>query len=101
MTAFGGGQLPTWFRSRDRLAKEVSAISGRRISDRTLRRISTVVAFGVSELNRAMDAGVISIAAAAELARLPDEMQRHTLELNPRAIRYIVRQIRSDRGMQS
>jgi len=69
------GQLPTWFRTRDFVAERVGKLSGRHLSDRTLRRIKFVMRAGVPQLVAAMDAGEISIAAAAQLARMPSDMQ--------------------------
>lgn len=73
------GQLPTWFRTRDFVAERVGKIAGWRFSDRTLRRIKFVKHAGVPQLVAAMDAYEISIAAAAQLARMPPDAQLECL----------------------
>jgi hypothetical protein len=75
MSVADQGQLPTWHRRRDAIAAEVSRQAGRRMSDRTLRRLSRATTYGIPALGEAMDKGIISIAAAAELALLPSELQ--------------------------
>ena len=73
------GQLPTWYRTRDRAAKDIGKRMGRRTSDRTVRRILFAVKNGCPELVVAMDGDRLSIAAAAELARLDHDYQRRCL----------------------
>jgi hypothetical protein len=91
------GQLPTWWRARDARAQEAGKLAGRRLSDRTLRRIVAVMAAGCPELIAAMDARAVSIGAAAELARLTHDEQRRCLQ--DRRVRRIV--LRSLRGLET
>jgi hypothetical protein len=88
------GHLPTWFRRRDAVAAYVSKLGGRKMSNRTLRRLTLVADAGIPELQHAMDHGRITIAAAAELARLPSEYQQKALA-NPTLRRSFVRILRS------
>jgi hypothetical protein len=89
------GQLPTWWRRCDELARQASKTGARRMSDRTLLRIRFVVVNGSSELIAAMDAERVSIAAAAELARTPADIQMKCIA-NPKLRREVVAIIREN-----
>jgi len=89
------GQLPTWHRRRDARAQFVSRLGGSRYSDRTLRRIRFVGERGVSALRDAMDQRHLSIAAAFELAKLPNELQEQAVA-DPQLRKAVVRIIRSE-----
>jgi hypothetical protein len=89
------GQLPTWWRRRDERARMTSKIAGRRMSDRTLRRLRFIVENGSPELIAAMAAERISFAAAAELARVPVEIQVKCVE-NPKVRRRVVAVLREN-----
>jgi ParB family chromosome partitioning protein len=61
--------------SRDKVAKAVG------MSESTLRRAKIAVQTGIPEVAEAMDAGTISIASAAKIAKLPTEDQKSELEI--------------------
>jgi len=90
------GQLPTWWRKRDKVAVETGRLAGRRMSDRTLRRLQFAIANGPPELRAALDSGRLSIAAAADLARLPADLL-NTCLANARCRREALRIIRAER----
>jgi hypothetical protein len=92
MTA-AAGHLPTWWRARDEAARRVAKFTGRRMSDRTLRRAAFVVANGSKALVAEMNAERISIAAAAALACLPADMQA-TCIANRKVRREVLRVLR-------
>jgi hypothetical protein len=87
------GQLPTWWRTRDEMAVLVSKWSGSRKSDRTLRRLAFAIEAGCPALREALNADRLSIAAGAELARLPVELQTKCLD-DPARRRSMLRALR-------
>jgi hypothetical protein len=64
---------------------------------RTRRRARRVVEQGVPELVEAMDQGVVSVAAAAEVAPLPPEEQREAVAGGPEAVRERAREAQAQR----
>jgi hypothetical protein len=90
------GQLPTWYRRRDARTKAVSQYTGKPMSNRTHRRLHAASERGCPELLAAMDAGTVTIAAAAELARLSHDDQRKLLA-NVKLCKVVIRVLRGDR----
>lgn len=79
------GQMPAWYRRRDAVAEFINRMGGQRMSNRTLRRAKFVKVNGDPLLRAAMNEGAITVAAAAELARLPVDAQRECV--NDRVLR--------------
>jgi hypothetical protein len=67
---------------------------------RALRRLSFAISSGCPELKAALDAGHVTVAAAAELARLPADTQLACLH-NREVRKRVVRMLRSIRGQAS
>lgn len=87
------GQMPTWFRRRDLLAEYISSFGGTKMSSRTMRRIRFVRDRGIPALMAAVDNGTITIAAAAELARLGEREQERCVA-NPALRKIVLRVLR-------
>ena len=62
-----------------------------------LRRAETVVEKGVPELVEAMDAGDVSVSAAAEVAKLPKAEQKKTVKAGPEAVKEKAKEQRQKR----
>lgn len=68
------------------------------MSGKTYRKAAKVVETGTPELVKAMDAGDVSIDAAAALAALPADEQRETIATGPKAARAKAKQQRSKKS---
>lgn len=73
------GNCPRWYRRRDALNEYVNRCTGRKVSERTMRRVRFVVDNGVPMLVEALDAGTIKIGAAALIAALPHNDQEKVM----------------------
>ena len=64
------------------------------VSKRAVQRAQTVQEHGVHDLVAAVDAGQVSVSAAAEVARLPEAQQAEIVSDGPDAVRDAAKQIR-------
>lgn len=63
------------------------------VSTRSVANAAKVQADGIPELANAVDAGVVSVSSAAELARLPEATQRDVLTRTPQDIRALAQDV--------
>jgi ParB-like chromosome segregation protein Spo0J len=67
-------------------------------SDRTYRRAKTVVRDGVPELQEAMDDGSLTINAAFEISKLPEEEQVQVLAQGPESAKQKAKEVRKSKS---
>jgi ParB family chromosome partitioning protein len=92
-------QLPENFREvKGRETKEIAAKPAGFGNERTYRQAAMVVERGSPDLVAAMDRDVVSIAAAAAIARQPKEDQAQILAMPKEERREVVRQIRKTKA---
>ncbi len=77
--------------------KEAAALAGFG-NERTFRDAKKVVEQGSPDLRGAMDAGVISISAAAVMTKLPPKRQSEVIQARPARRREVVRSLRAGAG---
>ena len=65
------------------------------VSERSVRMAKKVQAKGVTELTEAVDRGEVSVSAAAEVARLPEDEQAELVEAGPDAIKAKAAELRN------
>ncbi len=70
--------------------KEAADMVG--VGEATIGRARSVLTHGVPELAAAVDAGKVTVSAAAAVAKLPHEEQRAAVAAGPEAIREVVKQ---------
>jgi ParB-like chromosome segregation protein Spo0J len=76
---------------------QADAASMLNISERGVRRARKVIEAGVPELGEAVERGDISVRAAAELTKLPEQEQRAALAAGEQKVRERVAEVRSRR----
>lgn len=66
------------------------------VSTRTVANAAKVIDRGAPDLVAAVDAGTVSVSAAAEVAKLPIEEQRAIVEAGPAAVREAAKDVREN-----
>jgi N6-adenosine-specific RNA methylase IME4 len=70
------------------------------VGERTVARAKEVVGLGTAELQRAVEGGAISVAAAADIASRPTEEQREIVARGPKEILEAAKAIRAERAAE-
>lgn len=101
--AMVGARLANLKRGDNQFTKEHPSIEGTSQSDAakqmqvgvaSIERAAAVQRTGTPELQQSVDAGQVSVSAAAEVAMLPEEEQREVVARGPDAVRETARDIR-------
>lgn len=75
------------------IGKAASALN---VSERTVKVAKAVVRDGAPELVAAVEAGEVAVTAAAEVAKLPEDVQAEVVAKGPEAVRETAKAIRQD-----